>query len=423
MLFWLSLHGSTHTHFFASFISTPSILFEDKNPTASVKLIDFGLATKYLSNEYKYMRERVGTVYTMSPQVIQGRYGKSCDLWSIGVITYMLLSGGQMPFPGKSKSQIVKMIMQCKFSFRGEQWSKVSKEAKDFIASLLQMDPLDRPLAEEALRSKWMKKQIPPGAPNPKLQPSDRLKARQRLYAYGKETKLKRIALLFLAHKSTTSEIAKMRELFEEIDLDGNGEISLAELKKVLGGEDCRLSSADVKKIFKGVDADANNSINYVEFLAATLETRGRIEAHRLRDVFDRLDVSTSGTITRADLFEILSKNGRKGKGKKGRLMLEEEVEEIFAELATENENEINFKEFVQLFEQRRRSLASSMRNCSRRRVLEDDSDDDDDMFEDAIIPGGVHTVDSYHTTPSTYMYDKNTKNLRKVGSLIKGSY
>ena len=190
---WLSLRGSTHIKFYFYTISPPSILFEDDSPGASVKLIDFGLATKYLSNEYKYMRERVGTVYTMSPQVIQGRYGKSCDLWSIGVVTYMLLSGGQMPFPGKSRSQIVKMIMQCKFSFRGEQWSKVSKEAKDFIASLLQMDPLDRPSAEEALKSKWMKKQFPPGAQNTKLQPSDRLDAKQRLYAYGKETKLKRV--------------------------------------------------------------------------------------------------------------------------------------------------------------------------------------------------------------------------------------
>lgn len=407
-------------NFYFYIISSPSILFEDDSPGASVKLIDFGLATKYLSNEYKYMRERVGTVYTMSPQVIQGRYGKSCDLWSIGVITYMLLSGGQMPFPGKRRSQIVKMIMQCKFSFRGEQWSKVSKEAKDFIASLLQIDPLDRPTAEEALKSKWMKKQF--GAKNPKLQPRDRLDARRRLHAYGKETKLKRIALLFLAHKSTTSEIAKMRELFEEIDEDGNGEISLAELKNVLGGEDCKLSSADVKKIFKGVDADANNSISYNEFLAAALETRGRIEVHRLRDVFDRLDVSRSGTITRDDLFEILSKNGA-SKGKRGRLLLEEEVEEIFAELATENENEINFKEFVQLFEQRRRSLASSMRSCTRRRVLEEDSDDDGDMFEDAIIPGGVHSVESCHTTPSTYMYDKKTRALRTVGSMMKGSY
>lgn len=176
-----------------------------------------------------------------------------------------------------------------------------------------------------------------------------------------------------------------------------------------------------MKKIFKGVDADANNSINYNEFLAATLETRGRIETHRLRDVFDRLDVSRSGTITRDDLKEILSKKGGKWKGKKGRLLLDEEVEEIFAELAKENEDEINFREFVQLFEERRRSLASSMRSCTRQRVLEDSDDDDD--FEDAIIPGGSHSIDSCHTTPSTYMYDKNTKALRKVGSLIKGSY
>lgn len=198
-----------------------NIMFEDDSPTAtaSVKLIDFGLSTKYLSNEYKYMRERVGTVYTMSPQVVQGRYDKSCDLWSVGVITYILLSGGELPFPGKNRAQIVKMIMQCKFSFHGKQWSNVSKEAKDFITSLLQMDPLDRPRADAALKSNWMKKQFPPGAPNPKLQPSDRLDARQRIHEYGKETKLKRLALLFLAHKSTTSEIAKMRELFEEVSV------------------------------------------------------------------------------------------------------------------------------------------------------------------------------------------------------------
>ena len=196
-----------------------NIMFEDDSPTAaSVKLIDFGLSTKYLSNEYKYMRERVGTVYTMSPQVVQGRYDKSCDLWSVGVITYILLSGGELPFPGKNRAQIVKMIMQCKFTFHGKQWSNVSKEAKDFITSLLQMDPLDRPRADAALKSNWMKKQFS-GAPNHKLQPSDRLDARRRLHEYGKETKLKRLALLFLAHKSTTSEIAKMRELFEEVSV------------------------------------------------------------------------------------------------------------------------------------------------------------------------------------------------------------
>jgi len=176
-----------------------------------------------------------------------------------------------------------------------------------------------------------------------------------------------------------------------------------------------------VKKIFKGVDADANNSINYNEFLAATLETTGRIETHRLRDVFDRLDTSRSGTITRDDLKTILSNEG-KYKGKKGKLLLDEEVEDIFAELGKENDESIKFREFVQLFDERRRTLAGSMRACTRRRVLEESDDDDDDYFENAIIPGGVYSFESCHTTPSTYMYDKNTKALHKVGSLIKGS-
>lgn len=352
---------------------------------------------------------------TMAPQVIQGKYTKACDLWSIGVIAYMLLSNGAMPFPGKTRQQVINKIMLCNYSFKSKHWTLVSKEAKAFISSLLQMDPKDRPTAQEALQSKWMRKQFPKEAP--KLQDSDlQDAARNSLHEYSRETKLKRLALLLIAHKASTGEIAKMRELFEEYDRNGDGVISYKEFKTSLAGTN--LTNEEVLRLFKDVDVDNSGSIDYSEFLAATMETRGRIETQRLREVFDRLDCDRSGLVTKDDIKELLSKDA-----KRGRKITDSMVNYIFDELDTENAGEINFEEFVDLFEQRKKTELQELHYSISQRCC---VDEDADNLEEAIIPGGKHTLNSSHTTPSTYIYDTETKSMHKVGtpiSLAKGSY
>jgi serine/threonine protein kinase len=76
-------------------------MFESNKPDAEINLIDFGLSKKYGPNE-KYMREGVGTIYTMAPQVLQGVYTSKADLWSIGVISFMLLSS-EKPFYSRKR--------------------------------------------------------------------------------------------------------------------------------------------------------------------------------------------------------------------------------------------------------------------------------------------------------------------------------
>jgi serine/threonine protein kinase len=76
-------------------------MFESDKPDAQINLIDFGLSKKYGPNE-KYMREGVGTIYTMAPQVLQGVYTSKADLWSVGVITFMLLSS-EKPFYSRNR--------------------------------------------------------------------------------------------------------------------------------------------------------------------------------------------------------------------------------------------------------------------------------------------------------------------------------
>ena len=95
------------------------------------------------------------SVYTMSPQVLEGDYNESADLWAIGVLAYMLL-GSQMPFYGRKRREILEKIMKCEYDFVGRRWSAVSSQAKNFVSDLLQFKPEARPSANEARQCLWL---------------------------------------------------------------------------------------------------------------------------------------------------------------------------------------------------------------------------------------------------------------------------
>lgn len=121
--------------------------FKQTAPTPpEPKIIDFGLATRYLSDDYKKMNHRVGTLYSMAPEVIQAgkdlTYDSKCDLWSIGVITYMLLSKGQEPFwgPAREMSWEERRPITMDRILRGKYHilkTNVSNDAEDFCTTLL----------------------------------------------------------------------------------------------------------------------------------------------------------------------------------------------------------------------------------------------------------------------------------------------
>lgn len=127
-------------------------MFVNKSPNSIVKLIDFGLSKRYGKD---YLRDGVGTIYTMSPEVLRGSYTSKADCWSIGVLLYMLLSG-QMPFYGKKRRHVVEKIMEGKYDYRGRRWKKISPEARALVDSLLQADPDKRLPADEALQHEWL---------------------------------------------------------------------------------------------------------------------------------------------------------------------------------------------------------------------------------------------------------------------------
>ena len=92
------------------------------------------------------MSQSVGTIYSMAPEVLCGKtYTNACDVWSIGVIAYMLLSENfSIPFDGADDVEIAKTILECELDFRSPHWSTVSEEAKEFIRSCLAKYPHHR---------------------------------------------------------------------------------------------------------------------------------------------------------------------------------------------------------------------------------------------------------------------------------------
>jgi calcium-dependent protein kinase len=119
-----------------------NFLFLTADDDAPVKIIDFGLS-RHDDTDLGVMVTKVGTPYYVAPEVLKREYTNSCDIWSIGVITYILLCG-YPPFYGDSDTQIFESVRVAKFDFPSPEWDDISDAAKEFVIELLRKDPIQR---------------------------------------------------------------------------------------------------------------------------------------------------------------------------------------------------------------------------------------------------------------------------------------
>jgi calcium-dependent protein kinase len=132
-------------------IKPENIMFES-NDALNVKLLDFGNSRKMAGNDA--MTGVYGTAYYVSPEVLTGNYNEKCDIWSIGVILYMLLSGNP-PFNGNSDLEILEAVKYGQYTIDGGVWNEVSNAAKDLVCRMLNLYPDQRLSAAEALNHAW----------------------------------------------------------------------------------------------------------------------------------------------------------------------------------------------------------------------------------------------------------------------------
>lgn len=123
-----------------------------------IKISDFGLS-KDFGNEN--LKTSCGTPDYVAPEVLRGtNYDHSVDVWSIGVIAYILLCGFP-PFYGNNDQQIFNKILKCEYDFPSPDWDHISEEAKEFISALLVINPNERPSSEQCLEAPWIANKAP----------------------------------------------------------------------------------------------------------------------------------------------------------------------------------------------------------------------------------------------------------------------
>jgi calcium-dependent protein kinase len=286
-----------------------NVLLEENKDFDSIKIIDFGLSSVFQKD--KDLSDIVGSIYYIAPEVFSGPYGSKCDIWSCGVICYILISG-YAPFDGHSDASIREEILSGEFEFDDDVWDDVSDQAKDFIASLLEFDPVDRPTAEEALKHPWIVEN--------RIAASERLKQRKsvneramdalfNLERFNAQNKLKQATCAFIAGQLVLKEEKqKIDELFRALDINSNGRLTKDDVRigyKELFGKE--LGDETLDDMFRRVDYDNTGFIEYSEFVIASMNEKQLLSNDKLRHAFNMFDGDGSGSISKDELIEVLS--------------------------------------------------------------------------------------------------------------------
>ena len=269
---------------------------EENNP---IKVIDFGMGEKF-DNKNK-MKMKVGSAYYMAPEVLKGKYTEKCDIWSAGVILYILLTGNP-PFNGRNDKEIYDSIISGKYTVD----KKMSKYAKDLLSKML--CPEEKRLsAVEVLEDKWL-------------------------------NKIRNLALTFIASRINDNEVKDLKSFFVKMDLNKDGVITFDELKQGLSKMNVNLELDEVKELFKALDSNNDATIDYTEFLSCSINEKKYLKEERLYEFFHSLDKDHSGKLS---LNEIKSAFGNDANS--------ETINQLLKKVDKNGDGEIDYNEFLDL--------------------------------------------------------------------------
>ncbi|URD72370.1 calcium-dependent protein kinase [Musa troglodytarum] len=311
------LHGLVHRD-----MKPENFLFKSTKEDSSLKATDFGLSDFIKPGKKFY--DIVGSAYYVAPEVLKRKSGPESDVWSIGVITYILLCG-RRPFWDRTEDGIFKEVLRNKPDFRRKPWPTISNSAKDFVKKLLVKDPRVRLTAAQALSHPWVRE-----GGNASEIPLD-ISVLANMRKFVKYSRLKQFALRAIASTLDEDELANLKDQFQAIDIDKSGAISLDEMRQI--------------------DSNTDGLVDFTEFVAATLHVH-QMEEHdsekwrsRCKAAFEKFDVDRDGYITPEEL--------RMHTGLKG------SIEPLLEEADIDKDGKISLSEFRKLL--RTASMSSNV--------------------------------------------------------------
>ncbi|CAK9160849.1 unnamed protein product [Ilex paraguariensis] len=309
-----------------------NFLFNNELEDSPLKAIDFGLSVFFKPGET--FTSVVGSPYYVAPEVLRKRYGPEADVWSAGVMVYILLSGVP-PFWAESEQDIFEEVLHGDLDFSSDPWSKISQSAKDLVRKMLVRDPKKRLTAHEVLCHPWV--QADGVAPDKPLDPA----VFSRLTQFSAMNKLKKMALRVIAERLSEEEIAGLKEMFKMIDTDNSGQITFEELKAGLKRFGANLNESEIYDLMQAADIDNSGTIDYGEFIAATLHLNKIEKEDHLLAAFSYFDKDGSGYITQDELQQACEEFG----------IDDVHLDEMIQEADQNNDGCIDYSEFVAMMQ------------------------------------------------------------------------
>ncbi|XP_020096095.1 calcium-dependent protein kinase 20-like [Ananas comosus] len=318
-------HGVMHRD-----LKPENFLFASKKENSPLKAIDFGLSVFFKPGER--FTEIVGSPYYMAPEVLKRDYGPEVDVWSAGVILYILLCGVP-PFWAETEQGVAQAIIRSVIDFKREPWPRVSDNAKDLVKRMLDPDPKRRLTAQEVLDHPWL--QNAKKAPNVSLGET----VRARLQQFAVMNKFKKRALRVVAEHLSVEEVADIKNMFQKMDIHNNGTITFEELKYGLRKLGHQISDADAQILMNAADVDGSGTLDYGEFVAVSIHLKKLGNDEHLRKAFAYFDQNRSGYIEIEELRDSLADDLGPNH--------EEVIDAIIRDVDTDKDGKISYEEFA----------------------------------------------------------------------------
>ncbi|OMJ91183.1 hypothetical protein SteCoe_6355 [Stentor coeruleus] len=267
-----------------------NLLLTSKGRESSIKVIDFGIAGKL--NSMGNITGVIGTPLFMSPEMFEGIYNEKCDIWSSGVILFMMITGFT-PFTGYGIDQIKESIKLGKIDYTRPIWKTVSSDVQDLIKKMINPNPLRRISAEDVLKHPWFNIYK---AGNLNDNPISE-EAFDNIRKFHATNKLQRSILTFISANIMDEESNReLIKLFKSIDKNNDGRLSHEEI--INGYKELGLPESEAEEIIKKGDLDQSGVIEYSEFITVTQNWKNIYEKDVLEKAFKAYDIGGDGNLS-----------------------------------------------------------------------------------------------------------------------------
>ena len=299
-----------------------------------LKIVDFGLSSRIKKNQK--LSNTVGTPYFIAPEMLNGGYDERCDIWSIGVILYYMLSG-KFPFKSDDNIDIFQKIETETPNF----WElNISENSFDFLRKCLTKNPKLRPSAKECLLHPWLEPIFSCIRSNSFMSENLIL----NFSTHNKCPQLKKLILKYLISNMGHIELAPYKSAFYAFDFKNKGIITIDEIKNIFEIYKINITETQIKRIMTICDEPNKKYLTYTEFILCCINIGDILTPEKLMNAFFFFDMDNNLIIDSTDLQNVLLRCGKYVINKK-------DIDKILLEATKEKDNKIGIKEFIYLYQ------------------------------------------------------------------------